>query len=398
MSGLIPDNIAHFARALRRAGLPVGPASVVDAVQAVEVGGFAKKDDLYWTLHSVFVKRHDHSPVFHEAFHLFFRKRDLIEKMLEILSPVVRGDEREKEKPKAGASRVSDAFFQQNESLQEDMVPEVEVDARFTMSSKDVLREKDFAQMSAQEIIEAKRAIQQMVLPVDKLRTRRFHSSNKPVRFDPHQALRSSLRSGGDLLLPKFKKLREIPPPVVALCDISGSMSQYSRIFLHFLHALSEHNKRVHTFLFGTRLTNVTRQLRAKDPDEALAACSDTVLDWSGGTRIATTVKQFNRDWSRRVLGQGAIVLLITDGLERDGSDDLAHEMDRLHRSCGRLIWLNPLLRFDGFQARAQGIRVMLEHVDEFRAIHSIDSMDALCSLLSEPKRVGHDPRHWLAA
>ena len=398
MSGLIPDNIAHFARALRRAGLPVGPASVVDAVQAVEVGGFARKDDLYWTLHSVFVKRRDHSPVFHEAFHLFFRKRDLIEKMLEILSPVVRGDEREKEKPKAGASRVSDAFFQQNESLQDDMVPEVEVDARFTMSSKDVLREKDFAQMTAQEIADAKRAIQQMVLPVDKLRTRRFHSSNKPVRFDPHHTLRSSLRSGGDLLLPKFKKPREIPPPVVALCDISGSMSQYSRIFLHFLHALSEHNKRVHTFLFGTRLTNVTRQLRAKDPDEALAACSDTVLDWSGGTRIATTVKQFNRDWSRRVLGQGAIVLLITDGLERDGTDDLAHEMDRLHRSCGRLIWLNPLLRFDGFQARAQGIRTMLEHVDEFRAIHSIDSIDALCSLLSEPRRTGHDPRHWLAA
>ena len=159
MSGLIPDNIAHFARALRRAGLPVGPASVVDAVQAVEVGGFAKKDDLYWTLHSVFVKRRDHSPVFHEAFHLFFRKRDLIEKMLEILSPVVKGDEREKEKPKAGASRVSDAFFQQNENLQDDMVPEVEVDARFTMSSKDVLREKDFAQMSAQEIADAKRCL-----------------------------------------------------------------------------------------------------------------------------------------------------------------------------------------------------------------------------------------------
>lgn len=396
MSGLIPDNITHFARALRRAGLPVGPASVVDAVKAVEVGGFARKDDLYWTLHAVFVKRHDHTPVFHEAFHLFFRKRDLIEKMLQILSPVVKGDEREKEKPKAGASRVSDAFFQHNQSGDDDVVPEVEVDARFTMSSKDVLREKDFAQMSVQEIAEAKRAISTMVLPVDRLRTRRFERSSKPIRLDPRKTIQSSLRSGGDLLLPRFKKPRDVPPPVVALCDISGSMSQYSRIFLHFLHALCEDHRRVHTFLFGTRLTNVTRQLRYKDPDEALAACSDAVLDWSGGTRIATTLRQFNRVWSRRVLGQGAIVLLITDGLERDGSENLAHEMDRLRRSCRRLIWLNPLLRYEGFQARAQGIRTMLDHVDEFRAIHSIDSMGALCSLLSEPRRSGHDPRQWL--
>ena len=178
-------------------------------------------------------------------------------------------------------------------------------------------------------------------------------------------------------------------PPIVALLDISGSMSQYTRVFLHFLHALTDVRKRVSTFLFGTRLTNVTRALKARDPDEALAACSASVADWSGGTRIAASLHAFNKLWGRRVLGEGAIVLLITDGLERDGDETLAFEIDRLHRSCRRLIWLNPLLRFDRFEAKARGIRTMLPHVDEFRAIHNLEFDDRAC-----PHAVGrHQPR-----
>ena len=173
-------------------------------------------------------------------------------------------------------------------------------------------------------------------------------------------------------------------PPIVALLDISGSMSQYTRLFLHFLHAVTDARKRVHTFLFGTRLTNVTRALKATDPDEALAACSASVLDWSGGTRIATSLHDFNKQWARRVLTQGAIVLLITDGLERDPDERLGFEIDRLHRSCRRLIWLNPLLRFDGFEAKARGIQAMLPHVDELRPIHNLESMGDLCRALSE--------------
>ncbi|MEM8836950.1 MAG: VWA domain-containing protein [Pseudomonadota bacterium] len=398
MPGLIPDNIAHFARALRRAGLPVGPALVVEAVKAVETAGLKSKEDLYWTLHAVFVKRRDHRPVFHEAFHLFFRKRDLIEKMLQILSPVAEG-KAEKEKAKAGAARVSDAFFNQPEQKREDeIVPEIEIDARYTMSPSDVLREKDFAQMSAAEIAEAKRAIASLRLPVDEVATRRYEPAGRPERFNMRRTMARSLRAGGAVILPEFDSVKTVHPPVVALCDISGSMSQYSRIFLHFLHALSEKNRRVHTFLFGTRLTNVTRQLRMKDPDEALEECSAAVLDWSGGTRIASTLREFNMRWSRRVLGQKAIVLLITDGLERDGQENLDHEMDRLHRSCHRLIWLNPLLRFEGFQAKAAGIRTMLRHVDDFRAVHSIDAMADLADVLSKPPMRAHDPMEWLKA
>jgi uncharacterized protein with von Willebrand factor type A (vWA) domain len=173
-------------------------------------------------------------------------------------------------------------------------------------------------------------------------------------------------------------------------------MSQYTRLFLHFLHGLTEQRRRVHTFLFGTRLTNVTRALTARDPDEALALCSESVEDWSGGTRIATSLREFNKRWARRVLTQGAIVLLITDGLERDPDASLAFELDRLHRSCRRLIWLNPLLRFEGFEAKAQGVRAMLPHVDEFRPIHNLESMAGLVEALSGEQSVHHDPRPWL--
>ncbi len=176
------------------------------------------------------------------------------------------------------------------------------------------------------------------------------------------------MKGGGDFIDLRFIGPKTKPPPIVALLDISGSMSQYSRLFLHFLHALTDARKRVSTFLFGTRLTNVTRALRERDPDDALAACSASVPDWSGGTRIASSLRAFNKQWARRVLTQGAVVLLITDGLERDADDTLAFEIDRLHRSCRRLVWLNPLLRFEGFEARARGIKAMLPHVDEFRA------------------------------
>ena len=186
-------------------------------------------------------------------------------------------------------------------------------------------------------------------------------------------------------------------PPIVAICDISGSMSDYTRVFLHFLHALGEERGRVHTFLFGTRLTNVTRSLRHKDPDEALAACTAHVEDWSGGTRIGATLHEFNRLWSRRVLGQGASVLLFTDGLERDGSEELGREMERLHKSCRRLIWLNPLLRYDRFEPRAQGIRAILPHVDEFRPVHNLASIADLVGALSgQAGAASTDPRLWL--
>ena len=186
-------------------------------------------------------------------------------------------------------------------------------------------------------------------------------------------------------------------PPLVIVCDISGSMSRYTRMFLHFMHMLTNDRDRVHTFLFGTRLTNVTRHLRQRDIDIALTRVADSVEDWSGGTRIGESLKEFNRFWSRRVLGQGAVVLLISDGLDRDAGRGLHREIERLHKSCRRLIWLNPLLRFEGFEPRSQGIRSLLPFVDEFRPVHNLQSLEELIEALGRPsvrRREGMD--RWL--
>ncbi|GGD90920.1 VWA domain-containing protein [Aureimonas endophytica] len=396
--GRLADNITYFARTLRRAGMKLGPAAVLDAIAAVRAGGLSSRDDFYWTLHAVLVSRREDEVVFAEAFRLFWRSRDLIEKMIAMFSSTVTRDT-VPEKKRAGETRASDALLEGARTRESRQTrPEIEIDARFTMSGREVLRHKDFAQMSASEVEAAKLAIRALRLPDDRVRTRRSRPATGTGRIDLRRTLQASARGGGELILPKFRVPREVQPPLVILADISGSMSQYTRIFLHFLHALGERRRHVHTFLFGTRLSNVTRALRHKDPDEALERCSAAVKDWSGGTRIAEALRSFNKDWSRRVLTRGPTVILITDGLERDSTEDLAGEMERLRKSCRRLIWLNPLLRFDGFAARARGVRAMLPYVDEFRPVHSLDAMEALCRALSSPAGAATDPRRWLEA
>ena len=394
--GRLADNIVYFARALRKAGMRVGPASVVDAIDAVLAAGIGTRDDFYWTLHAVLVTRREDHETFDEAFRLFWKSRELIEKMLAMFSPVAP-DSRERQKPRPAENRVANALLEGNEKDRgRHEVPEIEVDARLTFSGAEVLRRKDFAQMSAAEISQAKQAIAALRLPFDRVRTRRFRPDPHGGRIDPRGTMRSAMRTGGDLILPRFREPREVHPPLVVLADISGSMSQYTRVFLHFMHALAEKRRRVHTFVFGTRLTNLTRQMRHRDPDAALADSSAAVQDWSGGTRIGETLREFNRLWSRRVLGQGAIVLLITDGLEREDVAELSVEMERLRKSCRRLIWLNPLLRFDGFEPRARGVRAMLPHVDEFRPVHTLEALTDLCDSLSSARSREADPRRWL--
>jgi uncharacterized protein with von Willebrand factor type A (vWA) domain len=395
--GRLADNIVFFARVLRKAGLRIGPGAVTDAIKAVTLIGIGSRAEFHAALHSIFVKRHEDSAVFDEAFRLFWRSRDLVEKMIAMLSPKM-ADQREKEKRRAGEARVSDALFSGKDASRPPRgEPEVEIDARFTASGSDVFRKTDFAQMTAMELAAAKKALTGLVLPMDRVTTRRFQASRRPRRIDPRATMRDAMKTGGDLILPRFREPKTIHPPLVVLADISGSMSQYTRIFLHFLHVLTEKRRRVHAFLFGTQLTNVTRQMKNRDPDQAIDDCTGAVRDWSGGTRIGETLHQFNRLWARRVLGQGAVVLLITDGLERDDVGDLAREMDRLHRSCRRLIWLNPLLRFEGFEARARGVRAMLPHVDEFRAVHNLQAIADLVEALSGSRRGESDPRRFMS-
>jgi uncharacterized protein with von Willebrand factor type A (vWA) domain len=391
--GRLAENIVNFARALRAAGIPVGPGAVLDALEALNVARVGARDDFYWTLHAVFVKRHEHTILFDQAFRIFFRKRGYIEKLIasmipQTLEPTVKS-------PVPGAQRIQEALFSGlNEHARDQS--EIDVDARLTVSDREVLQKKDFAQMTAAEIAAAKDAIARLTLPLDEIRTRRLTQNRRGHLIDIRRTLRASMKAGGAVIDLKYLGPRVKEPPIVALLDISGSMSEYTRLFLHFLHAVTDARKRVTTFLFGTRLTNVTRAIRQRDPDEALAACSANVADWSGGTRIASSLHLFNKQWARRVLGQGAVVLLITDGLERDADDTLAFEIDRLHRSCRRLIWLNPLLRFHAFEPRAKGVQTMLPHVDELRSIHNLESMKELVRALSGAPAKGYNPKDLL--
>ncbi len=395
-TGHLADNIAYFARALRAAGLPVGPGAVLDAIAAVEAAQVGAREDFYWTLHAVFVKRREQSILFDQAFRIFWRRRALMEKLIAQMSPVAPPGAKKEEKPRAGALRVAEALSPQQKGTPQPPKEETEFSARLTVSDREVLKAKDFAQMSVEEIARAKRLIAEMRLPDDQVVTRRFAADAHGRRIDPRRTFRRSLRGGGAGIDLAFRSPATRHPPLVALVDISGSMAEYSRLFLHFLHSLAEKRRRVHSFVFATRLTNISRELASRDPDEALARAAARVQDWEGGTRISHALRTFNRLWARRVLGQGAVVLLFTDGLEREVTPELTFEMDRLKRSCRRLIWLNPLLRFDAFEARASGIRAMLPHVHDFRPIHSLHSMGELCAALSGGGAGRPAPGRWL--
>src|SRR5215469_5146294 len=380
--GRLLANLMHFARTLRAAGLPVGPGKVIDAIDAVRTVGITDRRDFYWTLHAVFVNRPDQRLLFDQAFHVFWRNPELLKKMLALVLPELNIEV--PQDPGAEMLRRLAEALHPNQEAKDSGETELEIDAAMTFSDQEQLRTMDFEKMSLEELARAKAAIARLRLPVQDMPTRRFAPDRHGSRADLRATLRAALRSGGLIEL-RRKSPRRRPPPLVVLCDISGSMSRYSRIFLHFMHTVTNDRDRVFTFVFGTRLTNITRYLRFRDVDLALDRVGEAVADWSGGTRIGHSIAEFNRLWSRRLLGQGAIVLLITDGLDRDAGTGLAHEMDRLHCSCRRLIWLNPLLRYEGFEPRSLGMKAMMPHVDEFRPVHNLESLEILIEVLSAP-------------
>ncbi len=400
--GKLVDNITHFARALRRAGLPIGPGRVRAAIEAVAAAGFERKVDFYWALHAVFVNRPEERQVFAQVFRLYWRDPRYLEHMMSLMLPAIRNVAEEKA-AEAAAKRAAEALLdgamvpEMPESDGEDENTEIQIDASQTASGEERLRRLDFEQMSADEAAAARRLLARLSLPVNPIATRRLTADPQGRRPDWRRTMRSAIRQGGEITRIHRRRPRMRWPALVVLCDISGSMSQYSRMVLHFVHAVANRQgqgwAKVHAFTFGTRLTNITRHLRTRDADAALNAAGAEAQDWQGGTRIGSCLRAFNVDWSRRVLGQGAVVLLISDGLDRDDPALLAREMERLHLSSRRLIWLNPLLRWDDFAPRARGVRAMLPHVDAFRAAHSIASIEALAKAISDPQDNGEKAR-----
>lgn len=388
--GQLADNIVHFARVLRRAGLPIGPAKVIDALEAVQAVGIERRDDFRYALAAVLVNRREQQEVFDQAFDVFWRDPYRVERMLQELLQLMSGLRRvEREGPKL-AERVARALAPQTlpGAREQELPPEVQPDARFTVSRREVLQHKDFAGMTPEELEEAKRVLRGMRLPLPMLPARRLQARRRG-RVDLRATMKQMVKQAGGVTDLRRRAPDRRPPTLAVLCDISGSMESYTRMLLHFVHAITNDRDRVHTFLFGTRLTNITRHLRNRDVDAALNAVSTAVQDWAGGTRIGACLKEFNRRWARRLLGQGAVVLLISDGLDSDAGEGLTQETERLARSCRGLIWLNPLLRYERFEARPAGVRAMLPYVDAFLPVHNLASLTQLAETLRnlEPHR-----------
>ena len=381
----------HFARVLRAAGLPIGPDRVVDALRALETAGIERREDFYWTLAAVFLSKREQQELFDQAFHIFWRDPQMLERIMSLLLPQIYGRAGQADTP-AASKRLSEALYSTREQQQQEE-QQIEIDASLTFSPSELLQHADFETMTGAELAQAKKLIARLRLPIPEVQTRRFRPDARGARIDLPATLRASMRGGAQIIALKRRSRITRHPPLVVLCDISGSMSRYSRMFLHFLHAITNDRDRVHTLVFGTRLTNITRHLRNRDVDIAMNRVASAIQDWAGGTRIGVCLAEFNRKWSRRLLGQNAVVLLISDGLDRDVGEGLGAEMERLHKSCRKLVWLNPLLRYEGFQPRPSGVRAMLPHVDAFMPVHNIESLVELARELEHGKWQRHSGR-----
>jgi uncharacterized protein with von Willebrand factor type A (vWA) domain len=381
----LADNLVHFGRVLRTAGLPVGTDRLLLAMQALEAGGLASRVDFQATLAACLVDRPEHRPLFDQAFHVFWRDPDLLGRIMALLLPQAQG--RTATPPPPENRRLADALFPAPAAATRS--ERVDIEARLDATDRELLQHRDFDTMTAAEWHAARQALAALQPRLARRLTRR-HEPAPHGRIDWRATLRAEARC--ELARPRRERACRRPVPLVLLVDISGSMGRYSRVLLHLAQGLlnpaagAGERPVVEAFVFGTRLTRITRQLRGRDPDVALAAACAAVPDWAGGTRISQGLHAFNRDWARRVLGGGAAtVLLVTDGLERDAGDGtrLALEAERLRLCCRELVWLNPLLRFGGFEPRAAGVKALLPQVSRHLPVHNLDSVGRLVDSLA---------------
>lgn len=386
MNPTLNERLIDFIHLLRGAGIKISAHRALPIAQTLPLISITQREDFYWMLHSLLVSNPNDHLLFDEAFHLFWQKRNSFDQILSLLLPTAQI-------PQAArpiSPRLLPAFSEED-TVKKEMEREIEIDLALAPSAEEILHHTDFEKMSPQEVEEAKRAMALLPYAFDPLLHRRWESSVRRAAIDPRASFRKAMREAHGLPL-CFRKRSLKHPPLVVLCDISGSMSRYSRLALHFLYFLSRHRRNVHTFLFGTKLSNVTRWLRDRDGDIAIDTIATKVQDWSGGTRIGANIQEFNRLWARRVLSQKATLLILTDGLERGDPNELKRELQRLKRSCHHLIWLNPLLRYGGYEAKAQGAAILSHYADEIRPVHNLQSLEQL--LLALRKEASHDRRY----
>ena len=379
----------HFARLLRSAGLAIGSDRVQTALAALQVAGLERRCDLHAVLGACLIDRIEHRALFDQAFGLFWREPDLLGQMQAQQARQAAAQRPEHDTAKPENRRLTEALLLLPPSPPDSPAPEpdpAEPPAALTGSAREALRQADFDSMSADEWRAAQRLLAKLRGLFELLPSRRSRRAARPGVPDWRATLGQMARHGGELHGLRWRAPQQKPAPLVLLADISGSMSRYSRMLLHFAHGLGLAEGagagRVESFVFGTRLTRTTRLLKHRDPDLAVGEVVRAVADWSGGTRITSSLHEFNQRWARRVLSGQATVLLISDGLEHGDTAALGFEMERLHKRCRRLIWLNPLLRFARFEPKAAGILAMLPHVDHFLPAHNLQSLADLVQVL----------------
>jgi uncharacterized protein with von Willebrand factor type A (vWA) domain len=383
----LAENVMHFARVLRDAGMSVGTDRVLLSLEALCVAGIRSRADLRSALAACLISRGEQRALFDQAFDLFWRDPDPSGRMLRLLLPQVE----QRAVPNLPSNRrLAAALFADSAACVDTGRERIEIQATLSYSARERLHRADFDTMSADEWTAAQRLIEQLPALIALRATRRTIASHHGQQLDLRAMLRNAARDGGEVAAPVWQRRAERCEPLIVLVDISGSMSRYSRMFLHFVHALiggsAAADHRVHAFVFATRLTHITRQLAAGDPDHAIKAVTQTVEDWSSGTRIAQSLHEFNFSWARRMLTNSPTVLLITDGLEQGDTKLLETEAARLARSCRRLVWLNPLLRYSGFEPKAAGIKALLPHVSSHLPVHNLESLEELIALLARSK------------
>ncbi len=380
----ITRHLISFGRVLRRAGLAVGTRQNIDALRALSILGLRKRDDVYQALYSIFVTGHEQAALFDQAFHMFWRAPAQLSQTATFELPAFRSPQDEKAKQ---SRRVREAIAEEAGPAKRgrQVTREAAADVVLTYSATEVLRQKDFAAFSTEEEAQAKRLLAQMSWNLGDRKVRRLRTGRDGRTLDLRQTIRWSLRHQGELLKLARRSRTSRPRDLVVLCDISGSMERYSRMLLHFMHTVATiQTKRVETFVFGTRLTRITRSLKLRDVDDAVGLVAGKVNDWAGGTRIGESLREFNFDWARRVLRSSSVVLIISDGWDRGEIPLLEREIARLKRSCYRLIWLNPLLGYRDYEPLTRGIQVVLPHIDDFLPVHNLASIEQLGEVMAQ--------------
>ena len=370
--GHILHNLLIFGHLLRRLGLNVHEGRMVDAVRVLEDIGMTRRLDVWSALRTMLVHRKDDLPVFDEAFEVFWRQRKDRMSSLDLRS---MGEQRRYRRVEAGPPPPGQAADGTDAPPQDPDEQYDRIDLTRTFSAREVLREKDFAEFTPEEVQEARRLLASLEWNPG-LRLTRRQERGKGSRLDVRRTLRYNAQFGGELLYLKTRRRKEKARRLVVICDVSGSMERYTRMLLHFIHSLyAGLESQVESFLFATRLTRVTKQLGRRDIDQAVSEVSRAVPDWSGGTRIGEALREFNFRWARRTLGWGSVVLIVSDGWDRGEPETLSEEMARLQRSCRRLIWLNPLAGAEDYEPLTQGMRAAAPHIDDLLPVHNLAAL-----------------------